>query len=130
MFGRIESFFKRLETYTDVPLTPAMMDKMVEIIVEVIDILATATKEMNQSRASEFVPRYAFLSAHICPEKIVTKIAGWTDLEHRLQKLDKLTNEELEMAVAQTLKISHGIAGKGGGSTTVSGASVRGAACE
>ncbi|KAI9455159.1 hypothetical protein BJY52DRAFT_1417585 [Lactarius psammicola] len=49
--GRIGSFFNRLEIYTSVPLTPAMTGKMVEITVEVLDILATATKEMKQSRA-------------------------------------------------------------------------------
>ena len=31
-----------------------MTDVMVKITVEVLDILATATKEMKQSRASEF----------------------------------------------------------------------------
>ncbi|KAI9462839.1 hypothetical protein BJY52DRAFT_1210614 [Lactarius psammicola] len=47
IFGRIESFFGLLEIYTEIPLTPAMTDKMVEITVEVLDILATATKEMK-----------------------------------------------------------------------------------
>jgi phosphate starvation-inducible protein PhoH len=61
LFGRIESFFRRLEIYTGVPLTPAMTDKMVEITVEVLDILATATKEMKQSRTSEFVLHRAIL---------------------------------------------------------------------
>ena len=42
----------RLEIYTGVPLTPAMRDKMVQITVEVLGILATATKEMEWSRAS------------------------------------------------------------------------------
>ncbi|KAI9455156.1 hypothetical protein BJY52DRAFT_1224774 [Lactarius psammicola] len=51
IFGRIGGFFNRLEIYTSVPLTPAMTGKMVEITVEVLDILATATKEMKQSRA-------------------------------------------------------------------------------
>ncbi|KAI9436058.1 hypothetical protein H4582DRAFT_497314 [Lactarius indigo] len=51
IFGRIESFFVRLETYTEVPLTAAMTDKMVQITAEILDILATATKEMEQSRA-------------------------------------------------------------------------------
>jgi hypothetical protein len=54
IFGRIESFFVRLEIYTGVPLTPAMTDKMVQITVEILDILAIATKELEQSRASEF----------------------------------------------------------------------------
>ena len=55
LFGRIEAFFGRLEVYTGIPLTLAMTNKMVEITVEVLDILATATKEMKQSRTSEFV---------------------------------------------------------------------------
>ncbi|KAH8977867.1 hypothetical protein EDB86DRAFT_1451123 [Lactarius hatsudake] len=50
IFGRIHSFFTRLDIYTRVPLTPAMTDKMVEITVEVLDILATATKEMKENR--------------------------------------------------------------------------------
>ncbi|KAF8261844.1 hypothetical protein EI94DRAFT_751183 [Lactarius quietus] len=51
VFGRIEGFFGRLEIYTGVPLTLAMTNKMVEITVAVLDILATATKEIKQSRA-------------------------------------------------------------------------------
>lgn len=63
IFGRIESFFTRLEIYKDVTLTPAMMEKMVQITVEVQDILAIATKEMKQSRASEsfFTVRFSRL---------------------------------------------------------------------
>ncbi|KAH9066165.1 hypothetical protein EDB87DRAFT_691194 [Lactarius vividus] len=53
IFGRIGGFFGRLEIYTGVPLIPAMKNKMVEITVEVLNILATATKEMGQSRTSE-----------------------------------------------------------------------------
>ena len=55
LFGRIEAFFGRLEVYTGIPLTLAMTNKMVEITVELLDVLATATKEMKQSRTSEFV---------------------------------------------------------------------------
>ena len=57
IFERIENFFRRLEVYVKVPPTPAMTDMMVNIIVEVLDILGTATKEMKQSRASEVIPR-------------------------------------------------------------------------
>ncbi|KAH9069567.1 hypothetical protein EDB83DRAFT_2551128 [Lactarius deliciosus] len=96
IFGRIESFFVRLENYTEVPLTPAMTDKMVEITVEILDILATATKEMQQSRAKKFLK----------------KVAGWTDLEDGLKKLVKLTDEEVAMASAQILKVTHTIDNK------------------
>ncbi|KAH8983638.1 ankyrin repeat-containing domain protein [Lactarius akahatsu] len=93
IFGRIESFFVRLENYSEVPLTPAMTDKMVEITVEILDILATATKEMKRSRAKTFLK----------------KVAGWTDLEDGLTKLDKLTNEEVAMASARILEVTHTI---------------------
>ena len=86
-----------------------MTDKMVEITVEVLGILATATKEMKQNQASEFAFSHTFLGAHIGSEKFVKRIAGRTDLEDGLKKLDKLTNDELVMAMAQLLKITHNI---------------------
>ena len=56
LFERIEHFFKRLETYTEVPPTDAMTNMIVEIMVEVLNIFAIATKEMKQGRASESLP--------------------------------------------------------------------------
>jgi phosphate starvation-inducible protein PhoH len=76
LFGRMESFFRRLEIYTGVPLTSTMTDKMVEITVEVLDILATATKELKQSRASEFVLRHTLLKTHIGFRKVREKGGG------------------------------------------------------
>ncbi|KAN0136449.1 hypothetical protein V8E53_005817, partial [Lactarius tabidus] len=93
IFGRIESFFVRLETYTNVPLTPAMTNKMVQITVEILDILAIATKEMKQGRAKKFLK----------------KVIGQTKLDDGLKKLDKLTNEEVAMASAQLLRVTHNI---------------------
>lgn len=53
MLGRIESYFQRLETYTDVSLTPEMIDILGRIMVEVLSILAIATKRLKQGRISE-----------------------------------------------------------------------------
>ena len=53
IFERIEMFFRRLETYTEVPLTTEMMDIIIQIVVEVLSILGIATKEVKQSRTSE-----------------------------------------------------------------------------
>ena len=53
VFGRIEMFFRRLETYTEVPLTTEMMDVIIEIMAEVLSILGIATKEIKQGRTSE-----------------------------------------------------------------------------
>jgi hypothetical protein len=49
----MENFFQRLEIYTNVSPTPEMMDIIVKTMVEVLSILAIATKEMKQSRTSE-----------------------------------------------------------------------------
>ena len=53
VFERIENFFRRLETYVQVPPTPGMTDMIVKIMIEVLSILAIATKEFSQSRASK-----------------------------------------------------------------------------
>ena len=51
-FGRV---FRRLEIYTGISPTEAMMTKIVEIMIEVVNILAKlaiATKEVNHGRFS------------------------------------------------------------------------------
>ena len=59
IFERMENCFQRLRVYTEVAPTPEMMDVIMKIMVEVLTILAIATKEINQSRTSEpFVYEY------------------------------------------------------------------------
>ena len=53
IFERIENFFKRLETYTEVQPSAAMTDVIVKIMAEVLNILGIATKEIKQGRTSE-----------------------------------------------------------------------------
>ena len=53
IFVRIEGFFKRLESYTAVPPTAAMADVIVKIMIEILSILAIATKEIKRGRSSE-----------------------------------------------------------------------------
>ena len=55
IFVRIECFFKRLESYTELRPTAAMTDVIVKIIIEVLSILAIATKEIKQGRSSESI---------------------------------------------------------------------------
>jgi hypothetical protein len=52
VFERIESFFRRLEMYTEVPQTTEMMDTIILIMVEVLSILGVVTKEITQGRMS------------------------------------------------------------------------------
>jgi hypothetical protein len=54
LFVRMENFFRRLESYTEVPPTPPMLDIIVKIMVEVLTILAIATIDLKRRRASEW----------------------------------------------------------------------------
>jgi hypothetical protein len=107
LFGRIENFFNRIESYTEVPPTGAMTDLMVKIMVEVIGILAVATKEMRQGSASELVLGDIPHLTNPRSERYLKKLVGRTDIEDALQRLDKLTHEEAVMATAQILKLAH-----------------------
>ena len=55
ILNRIEHFFHRLEIYTGIAPTTAMTDMIVEIMVEVLSILATVTKEVKRGRFSELM---------------------------------------------------------------------------
>ena len=52
IFVRVEGFFKRLVSYTEISPTAAMTDVIVKIIAEVLSILAIATKEIKRGRSS------------------------------------------------------------------------------
>ena len=106
-FERIESFFRRLEIYTEVPPTTEMMDTMIRIMVEVLSILGIATKEIKQGRLSEWFITSMPLLTEQCSEKYGKKLIGKTDMEDALKRLDKLTQEEARMAAAQNLKATH-----------------------
>ncbi|KAF8497507.1 hypothetical protein F5888DRAFT_1698509 [Russula emetica] len=92
LFERIESFFKRLESHTELKPSEAMTDMMVKIMVEVLSVLAIVTVEIKQRRR----------------KKLLKKLLGRTrnDVEDALKRLDKLTQEEAKMATAEVLKIT------------------------
>ena len=54
IFERIEMFFRRLEIYTEVPATTEIIGIIIQIMVEVLFILGTATKEIKQGRMSRY----------------------------------------------------------------------------
>jgi len=55
LFNRIEYFFRRLEIYTEVPPTSAMTDIIIQIMVEVLLIVAMVTKELKRGQLSESI---------------------------------------------------------------------------
>ena len=65
IFNRVEHFFRRLEIYTVLTPIAAMTDLILEIMVEVLTILALATKEMKRGPLSELIS-LAFVSWRNC----------------------------------------------------------------
>ncbi|KAN0127791.1 hypothetical protein V8E53_014404, partial [Lactarius tabidus] len=88
LFDKIENFFIRLQTYTEVPPTAAMTNVVGKIMAEVLCLLAIATKEMKQKRTKTFFK----------------KLIGRNEIEDALQKLDKLEQGELRTVTSQVLK--------------------------
>ena len=108
IFVRMESFFKRLESYTEVPPTAAMTDVILKIMIEVISILAIATKEIKQGRSSKQIDLHILFALDSrFLEKFLKKLVGQNDIEDALKKLDTLTMEESRMAIAEILNVTH-----------------------
>ena len=89
-FDYIESFFQRLEIYTSVTPTAAMTDVIVKIMVEVLSILAIATKDAKIGRLSEWMPLiFTILNWHTIQTRILRSFLetqtlrmvweGWTN---------------------------------------------------
>jgi hypothetical protein len=56
IFERIAMFFRRLEIYIEVLPTIEMMDIIIQIMVEVLSILGTATQELKRGQMSKCLP--------------------------------------------------------------------------
>ncbi|KAH8978254.1 hypothetical protein EDB86DRAFT_3054111 [Lactarius hatsudake] len=93
LFECLENFLKRLRIYTDVPLTPSMTDIIGNIMVELLSVFALATKQIGEGRFKKFAK----------------KLLGESEIEAVLRRLDRLTQEEGRMTVAQTLEVVHGL---------------------
>ena len=61
IFECIENFLGRLKIYTEVRPTHAMTEMVIKIMVELLAVLALATKQINQGRLSKL---YNNLSDH------------------------------------------------------------------
>jgi hypothetical protein len=53
IFERIEAFFRRLDIYTEVAPDQGMVDTITAIMVEVLNFIGVATKEIKQGRTSK-----------------------------------------------------------------------------
>jgi len=109
LFERVENFFRRLESYTEVRPTVAMTDIIVKIMVEILSILGIATKEIKQGRASELIVRVQLILTDVCLEKYVKKLLGKNEIEDSLKRLDTLTQEEARMAIAEIMRVTQNV---------------------
>jgi len=103
LFERIGRFFKRLESYTERTPSEAMTNMMVEVMVEVLSVLAIVTVEIKQRRRSQFILGNFWVLTHVSLEKFLKKLLGRNDVEDALKRLDRLTQEETKMATAEVL---------------------------
>ncbi|KAH9024584.1 hypothetical protein EDB85DRAFT_273669 [Lactarius pseudohatsudake] len=71
----------------------AMKDVIVKIMVEVLGIFGIVTKEMKQGRTKRYLK----------------KLIGRRDVEDALVRLDRLTQQEVQMAIVQVLKVAHDV---------------------
>jgi hypothetical protein len=108
LFASFENFLSRLSVYTGVPPTPALTNVLVKIIVELLSTLALATKQVKQGRFSESV----LVGTHLTEcntENFVKKLRGENEIEATLQRLDRLTLDEVRATAAQTLEVVYGL---------------------
>jgi len=86
-----------------------MTDIIVKITVELLSVLSLATKQTRQGRFSEPIIMYELLVSQFSIEKFAKKLFGESDIEAVLQRLDRLTQDEARITVAQTLSVVHGL---------------------
>jgi hypothetical protein len=86
-----------------------MVEIIVKIMVEVLSVLALATKQIKQGRFSKLILAEKVVIIERLAEKFAKKLLGESEIEAVLQRLGRLTDEEARMTVAQTLQVVHGL---------------------
>ena len=110
LFEYVSNFLRRFQIYAEkLPLSPAMSDIVVKIMVEILSVLALVTKQINQGRFSKwfFHTTVQFSPFERATERFAKKILGESDVEAVLQRLDRLTQEEARVALTHTLELVH-----------------------
>jgi hypothetical protein len=108
----VEHFLNRLDIYTKIPPTFGMTEMIVKILVELLSILALATKRLQEGKLSESVlGEILQYITWLCNAVALVKkkLIGGKDIEAVLQRLDRLTGDEARITAAQTLKVVHGL---------------------
>jgi len=62
IFECIQNFLCRLKVYTEIPPTRAMTETVIKIMVELLGVLALATKKVNRGRLSKSLASFLVAS--------------------------------------------------------------------
>ena len=93
-----------------------MVDTITAIMVEILNFIGIATKEIKQGQTSKsvsFTNKFPLTKPFL--EKYLRKLTGKNEIEDALKRLDRLTQEEARMAAAQLLKVTNTIENRVGG---------------
>ena len=82
-----------------------------KIMLELLSVLALATKQISQKRFSKCAVAYTLSIAQRDTVKFAKKLLGESEIEGTLQRLDRLTQDEARIGVAETLRVVHGLVG-------------------
>jgi hypothetical protein len=88
-----------------------MTDVVIKIMVELLSVLALASKQIKQGRFGECASTCTSPVTQFSTVKFTNRLRGEREIEAVLQRLDRLTREEAQMTVAQTLGVVHGLVG-------------------
>lgn len=90
------SFLKRLEIHvTTISVTPTMTEILVKIMVELLSVLALATKQIKKGRFSKCSVTCILLVIHCATEKFTKKFLGEKEIEDALHRLNRLIEDEI-----------------------------------
>ena len=82
-------------------------------MLELLSVLALASKQIKQGRFSKRAVTCTCISSvtQYISEKFTKKLLGESEIESVLQRLDRLTQDEARISVAQTLGVVHSLVG-------------------
>ena len=81
-----------------------------KVLAELLSVLGPATKQIKMGRFSKYNRMELFVrSAEYKTAKFRKKLLGDDDIKDVLWRLDRLTQEEAQVAVTQTLEVVQGL---------------------
>jgi hypothetical protein len=103
------NFLKRLDVYIHIPPTEMMTDIIVKIMVELLSVLALASKQIKRGRFSMCPIKSHFQRSQLAAGAFAKKLLGDSEIVAVLRRLDRLTQDEARTTGAQTLSVVHGL---------------------